>query len=371
MLLAGGDFDPVAWQTHGWNAGRGILPTPLLPELLGHLPDVGDSLTPFFVDVESLAGREFEIEGEDPELIRALFDSTPFFQAVRADASAETLSQLKTQWQADWESKLSQRGVESSGGNSAVIEPTWWTWRGPFAIYPPSLTASQIVERETPRVLATYTEGGFPWVVERRMGRGTVLCFTSGVTSDWNLLRSSGAMYVFHRALFRLMSQTLPDRNPSAGQRVQFPIAASVDARWEILAPESRREVVASEVLDGQVTGVVLRRTVLAGLYELQSINSNSARESEPDTAPGNTLASWAIQAPAVESELTGPRLLDLKKSAANLPIRVLGVGEPIRLEGGARSGETLWQWSLIAILLGLFAEMLLLSGSQVRRISE
>lgn len=378
VLLAGGNFDPAAWQVHGWLDGRGILPCPIESEWLGHLPNVGDSLQTFFVDRSSLSGRDFVVEGEDPEILQEIFESTPFFQAVRADVGPLSLSTLRTAETEYWTRELAKwnaAAADAQGDSAAAarerqrqLEPAWWNWRSPIAIYPATLTAEQIVEREQPRVLAKYTADGWPWIVERRLGRGSVLFFTSGVTSDWNLLRSSGAMYVFHRLLFRLMADTLPERNPTAGQRITFPIAAAPESRWEVRLPNGRKDLVSAEILESNTTGVVLRRTVLSGLYELRPLSSSTAEDVDASLGERPPLAVWAVQGPAAESELNGASVSELRTQVGDLPIAVLGVGEPIRLEGGARRGERLWQWSLLGVLLGLAAEMVLLGNSQVKR---
>ncbi len=377
VLLAGGNFDPDAWHRHAWLDGRGILPVSLQSELLGSLPTAAGKLEPFFADFTSLTGRDFRIDGEDLETLSSLFDSTPFFQAVRTDVSAGALQLLAQDELTAWQTELSflkeQAGnAEATLGANARdrlrrLEPSWWTWRSPLPIYPANLTAEQIVERERPQVQATFTGNGLPWVIQRRLGRGTVLFFTSGVSSDWNLLRTSGAMYVFHRTLFRLMTDTLPKRNSVAGDRLTLP-QVSGDARWELERPGGRKEPLTPEALDAGVTGLVVRRPVSSGLYAIQALKSGLAAESAPNAVATPPLAMWAVQGPASESELTGSSLSAVRSAMGNAAVRVLSVGEPIRLEGGARRGERLWKWAILGVLLGLTAEMALLAAPNWRR---
>lgn len=376
VIFAGGEFDPVAWQTHAWLDGRGILPTPLLNQKLGALPTVVETLQPFFIDYASLEGRDFQVEGEDPEMLAALFETTPFFQAIRADVSPETWQQVADQERAVWEQELSflreQAGLAGGAARSPSdrerlrrLEPSWWVWRSPLPVYPASLTADQVVSRERPVVRARFTEQNWPWAVERRIGRGNVLFFTSGVTSDWNLLRTSGAMYVFHRALFRLMSETLPRRNVVAGERIALPLSAAGDARWELERPSGRKETVTSEVLEAGVTGVVLRRPVTSGVYTLRSTKAVDGLDPADEAMSVPPVATWAVQGPASESQLGQASVRALRDAIGDAPVLVLNVGEPIRLEGGVRRGERLWQWGLLAVLLGLTSEMAVLGGSR------
>lgn len=372
VLFAGGEFDPEAWQRHAWLDGRGILPAPLRSELLGSLPTAAGKLEPFFADFTTLTGRDFRIDGEDPETLSSLFESTPFFQAVRTDVSSAAMQTLAADEMAVWRAELGflkEQAVNTGSVPSAIardrlrrLEPSWWTWRSPLPIYPVTLTAEQIVERERPQVQASFTGNGAPWLIQRRIGRGTVLFFTSGVSSDWNLLRTSGAMYVFHRALFRLMADTLPRRNSVAGDRLTLP-QVSGDNRWELERPGGRKEPLTPEALDAGVSGLVIRRPVVSGLYAVRGAKPAAATEVPASSAEAPTLAIWAVQGPASESVLKGSSLSAVRSAMGNSAVRVLSVGEPIRLEGGARRGEQLWKWAILGVLLGLTAEMALLGA--------
>ncbi|OYW19829.1 MAG: hypothetical protein B7Z55_08185, partial [Planctomycetales bacterium 12-60-4] len=326
----------------------------------------------FFADFETLTGRDFRVDGEDPETLAALFESTPFFQAVRTDVSAATLKTLAEDELTVWQSELEFLRQQASPTNTPPgpaarerlrrLEPAWWTWRSPLPIYPATLTAEQIVEREQPQVQASFTASGFPWVIQRRLGRGTVLFFTSGVSSDWNLLRTSGAMYVFHRSLFRLMSETLPKRNGWAGNRLTLP-QVSGNTRWELERPNGHQEPLVTEALDAGVTGLVVRRPMSSGLYTIRGDQAINSAEGTTQDAAAAPLATWAVQAQSSESELSGTGLSTLRSAVGNAPVRVLSVGEPIRLEGGARRAERLWKWAILGVLMGLLAEMALVGA--------
>ncbi len=378
VLLAGGDFNPHAWQSLAWLEGRGILPLPLADRPVGDLPQAAETLQPFFVDFATLTGRDFQIEGEDPELLASLFETTPFFQAVQAEADARTLETLAESERAvrtqDLEFLKAQAALASTDARSPAdrerwrrLEPNWWLWRSPLPIYPPGATADQIVERELPQVRARFTGNGLPWVIERKIGRGTVLFYTSGVTSDWNLLRTSGAMYTFHRALFRLMADTLPRRNATVGERTVLPLAAATQQQLELQRPGGRSENVTTEVLEAGVTGIVVRRNVTAGIYTLQAVKESAAVTDDGESAM-TSIATWAFQGAASESDLDGSSVAAVRQQVGAAAVNVLNVGEAIQLEGGIRRGERLWQWGIVAVLLGLVAEMAVLGGGRWRR---
>jgi hypothetical protein len=365
VILAGGAFDPAAWQEQAWLDGRGLLPVPLEAEFLGTLPTATTrELTPFYADVASLIGRDFQISDEDPELLAALFEGTPFFQAVRADVRLETLERLAASELALWTAELTRRSAAlDAGATQSAREPTWWAWRSPLPVYGPTLSAAAIVERETPRVLAKFTGSGLPWVVERPIGRGQVILFTSGVTSDGNLLRSSGAMYVFHRMLFRLIAETLPTRNAVAGTRLTLPYAVGTGTGWELIRPSGRREPMATEALDGGVTGFVVRRTVTAGRYTVQGTTAGSATATPPMEA-----ASYLVQGDPGEAALAGCSVSELRTAIGGRPVGLLSVGEPIRLTGGSRRGEGLWSYGILGVLLALLGEMVVLAAPLTNR---
>lgn len=382
VLMAGGDFNATAWQAAAWGEGHGLLPLPLLAEGLGKLPTAANDLEPIFVDFAVSPGSDLHIEGEDPEDLSAIFSSTPFFQAVRCDTSAESASQTQTSLQSFWKQELDFLNQQVRGQEDRLtpaarehwrrLEPAWWSLRSPFPIYPPDLTPQQLVAREQPQFLAQFTLNKTPWIVQRRLGNGTALFFSSGVSSDWNLLRTSSAMYVFHRALSRLLAETIPQRNLTAGEPITYPLSAAKDSRWTLQRPRGIDSLLPVEALAGGVTGIRIRRTLNSGVYQL--LSSASALDTtlpQPAGSPTNTvlpIAAWAVRGPESESILTPDPQTRVSQRLAEADIRLLNVGEPLRIEGGSRRLERLWTWGIGAVLIGLLAEMTILAAPHARR---
>jgi hypothetical protein len=231
------------------------------------------------------------------------------------------------------------------------LEPNWWSWRSPLPLWDRELSPEQLVEQEQPRVLAWFQGGQTPWVVERRIGAGQSLFWSSGVTSDWNLLRSSSAMYVFHRACHRLLENTLPQRNFHAGDRITLPLSATEDDRYSVDRPNGDRERLPLEALGPNVSGLILRHALHAGLY---AIHSESPTQKKSETP----LLEVAVQAPVSESELEFLSPWKLQDAVGASGIRILGVDEPLHLEGGLRRGQSLWKWCAAAMLALLLIEM-------------
>lgn len=387
VILAGGQFNPREWQDVGWLEGDGLLPCPIQTTLKGHLPDAATELHPFFVDFSSLQHDDFVITGEDPQLMSGLFNGTPFFQAVVADYSPETITAMRSHLEArltddlrflqDYDA-LKRNGTGAGDSSAAMLreqssqryrqlEPAWWQWRSPLPLWDRTRTASDLAEQSLPRVLAAFDADHLPWVIERRMQAGKVVFFTSGVSSDWNLLRTSGAMYVFHRILHRLMEETFPRRNFGAGERIALPLASWTDGRYAVERPSGDRETIAVEALSADVSGLLVRRPLTGGVYRIATeAPTNSEVDPTVTAASTKDLFQVAVQAPEVESPPACLTPYELQQQLGNAEVRVLAVDEPILVAGGKLRGQGLWRWLIGGVLAALLLEMLI-AGSVTR----
>lgn len=385
MILAGGRFDPAAWQELAWKDGRGILPAPLKPESYGMTPDEApENLKPFYADYASMQHDIFLVEQEDPEQLEAIYESTPFFKTVRADLSDATLTAFvaaeskrlaaEQKFLADYAQRR-DLGRANSPAETAQqeeeerryrqLEPAWWLGRSPLPLVDRSVSPAILAERAQPHSLAEFKGLDLPFVVERRMGAGRILLVTTGVTSDWNLLRASGAMYLFHRMISGLIEETLPVRNYEAGQRIALPVPRQPDLRYTLTRPSGRQETLQVEALTSEVSGVQIRSPVMSGTYRIQAEQGTS-----PDPNARTKLDEWmfAVHGPVSESDLTRISPEELSTKVGRDEVRVLGPDEAIDLQGGARRGQGLWQMCLVGVLIGLCAEMLLLAWPSLGR---
>jgi hypothetical protein len=335
VILAGGEFDPAKWQAEAWHDGRGILPAPLGSEPVGSLPESTAELHPFFANFQTMQNDLFLVEGEDAQTLGGLFDTLPFFRAVQVDVAG-----------AD--------SVATAAADSGKTEPKWWLWRSTSRQATRGEAAA--TENEPPRVLASFSRVDLPWVVERRIGLGRVVFFSSGVSSDWNLLRTSGAMYVFHRLMSRLMADTLPERNFSPTDRIVFPWPAGAAERLQLVRPSGAAEPAPLEALEADVTGVRILQPLTAGVYQLH------ATAADPTPASGSPSVTFCVQAPVSESDLTFLSPDELRSQLAGSDVRVLAVDELPRVEGGSRRGQSLWKTLLAGMLGLLLVEMAVLA---------
>jgi hypothetical protein len=383
MILAGGGFDPAAWQSAGWLDGDGVLAAPLVAQPVGAVPQDSAIPKPFFADFQTMQHEDFLIAGEDPQVLASLFATLPFFKAVQADLSTETLAAWRQSatsraaeelaflqsWDEDRRHGVPADSValaeyRSREERARRLEPNWWAWRSPLPLWNRDQSAEQRVATEQPRVLAWFEGRQTPWAIERRLGAGRLLFWSSGVTSDWNLLRSSSAMYVFHRACHRLLEGTLPARNFHAGDRITLPLATVDDDRYFLERPAGSRESLPAEALGANVSGLNVRRALHSGFYRVQG--ESTGPSVEPRTVP---ILEFAVQAPASESELQPLAWGPLQDAVASHGVRVLGVDEPLHLEGGLRRGQSLWKWCAAALLFVLLLEMgVLAMPDSVRR---
>jgi Aerotolerance regulator N-terminal/von Willebrand factor type A domain len=378
VILAGGAFDPAAWTERAWLSGQGILPAPLDPKPIGFTPDAAPGqLHPFYALFGSMQHDFFLIEGEDPRVLSSLFEATPFFKAVRADLSPSVLENLvttETRRFSDERSFLDKYLTRSTTQKDRAaagmldeddltfrrLEPMWWNWRSALPLVDRSLAPAELAKRSQPRVLAAFDKDQGPFVVERRVGAGRIVLFTSGVTSDWNLLRGSAAMYVFHRTFCQLMEGTLPTRNYLAGQKVTLPVERRSDIRYLLTRPTGVKEPLNVDVISANISGVTIRRPVLAGTYAVSSEQADTG--SYGSTSNRLDEISLAVNGSENESNLTAISIADLQQKLGHDDVRILAADEPIRLEGGARRGQDLWKQCGWCVLGCLLIEMMVLA---------
>ena len=368
LILAGSHFDPAAWTERAWLAGRGILPVPLDAKPVGLTPDESpQQVQPFYAAFASMQHDFFLVEGEDPRALASLFESTPFFKAVRADLTSRILEELlnsDTKRFSDEKLFLDKYAARSDGtgvsNNSDKddqtfrnIEPAWWNWRSPLPLVDRSLAPEELAMRYQPRELASFDGDRGAFAIERRVGAGRIVLFTSGISSNWNLLRGSGAMYMFHRTSCQLMEGTLPTRNFLAGQKITLPVERRGDIRYWVTRPSGIKESLNVDAIGANVSGVTVRRPVLAGTYVISTEQTDT---SSPGSA-SNKLDEipLAVNGSESESDLTAISIADLQQKLGHDDVRILAADDPIRIEGGTRRGQDLWKlfgWCVLGCLL-------------------
>ena len=154
LIAAGSEFDPVLWNKSAWLGGKGILPAPLKPKVLGKNLDrpraKDEPLTAFNLDFDSLREQEyFQLPSVSETSMRDIITEPHFFRAIQTD-----------------------------------------------------LTGEPSEKQSKPKVLARFdTKDNVPYLVERKVGKGNVLFVASGFDASTSTIRTSIAMIVFDRIM--------------------------------------------------------------------------------------------------------------------------------------------------------------------------
>ena len=391
IITAGADFDPVAWNEVAWLDGNGILPAPLLPEPVGELPEVAtQDIEPFFLDFQSMQHDYFLIPQESREVLEDLFRLPFFFKAVAVDVAESEMDNLidetakaiekqrteLTELQQRLDEAARTNDEDSDNGASDRLEdqrrleelaPRWLLWgKGP-SIADETLEPAELANRSRPRVLARYTTNGLPWLVERRLGHGRVLFFSSGTYSSWNTLTQTNAILVFDRIMRGMLEQSLPRRNYSTGENIVLPAESGDRIKYTLARPGGREETMTLDALGADTYGITIRNALLSGQYTV-----TSSRDDQADGLQAMKLGQVpvAVNGPAEESELLALDSVALKERMGEANYRWIEQDEEISLEGAQIQARDLWKSCIQMVLVALILEMVIL-GWPNRRAAE
>jgi hypothetical protein len=304
-------FDPMLWTSRAWLDGAGILPAPLLPELLGELPEqAGDSVRPFRLAFDSLAADGyFHLAGVDEPDLRGLYAEPIFFQAVRADLSAERIADAQ------------------------------------------------------PRVLARFDDpDASPYLIERNIGDGTVLFAASGLLPEWNTLATTNAVLILDRMLRSMIRKTLPVRNFSTTDRITLPLPTpDREIRVVLQCPG---EPPVSETLDvgyigREQLGLSVEQPFARGIYRIAALRT----EADGRVAADETV--WeiplAVNGDGGESDLQSLTREQFERRVRMANARWVGPRESISLAGVQIRGQDSWWWLILTVLVLLLLELAIL----------
>ena len=385
LIAAGADFDANAWSQAGWKDGSGILPAPLQIEPVGQLPEVAvDRLETFSLDVRTLQHDFFQIEGEPADSLEDLYRSPVFFKAAVADVSDATIEamvaaqtrqiveareflQQSDERRKSWDEKerqgaltaaeTAERRADDNSRNE--VRPTWLKWLNDDAqLKLDEISPEQLAMQTRPRVLARYSPNGLPFMVERRIGAGRVFFVSTGLYSSWSTLTSTNAILLFDRMLRQLLEGTLPQRNFETGEVVTLPAQKSDRLRWEVQSPGDRREPLTIEALSANRYGVLIRRALQQGHYDVLGTDISS----EEAARSPKTRTALAFNCPPEESELSALDAIAFRERMGEGTYRWLERDDVLSVEGAQIRGRNLWKWLMVAVFLCLLAEMLILA---------
>jgi len=414
VIVAGGDYDPAInggfdpnrWTDTAWLDGAGILPAPLLPDPIGATPDeANNGLRPFFLSYESLSSHYyFQLAGVGEAELRDLYAEPFFFKAVQVDLSSEAIAALhqaevkrldeRHRSMADATKRRQQYSKLDAGGELTEEEqtqlrdaeqrlhqmrPNWLLWNDHSApaddVELPEDPSererllSQLAARTHPRVLARFDDSErTPYLVERRIGQGTVLFVSSGLLSDWNTLPQTNTMLIFDRILRSLVQSTLPQRNFPGAERITLPLpAAQHDVTVALRRPgrEKDPEILDTGFIGREQRGFSIQDPLARGLYRVAAYR--------PATDANNGLEQTVWEAPLTvngdpaESELQALSREQFQERTVNTTVGWVGPAEDISLAGAQIRGQDCWWWLIVAVLGLLFVELAILLGSSLK----
>lgn len=421
LIAAGADFNPARWNETAWLDGKGILPLPIAADPIGEVPEIAlADLKTFSLSFESLLGEDyFQLANVEENDLRDLYSEPFFFKAVAADDSSDTLTAIRTQIEAQLVAELDEiaaidarreelapreaRGELSSDEQTQLradadrlreLRPQWLVWAASQqnldeASLPTDPVArtrriNQLVDRQLPRVVARYNnDTKSPFLVQRNLGRGSVVFVTTGVLSSWNTLPKTNAVLMFDRVLRDMTESTLPRRNFPAIDKLTLPLPSDdAELSVQLIRP---KQAGAPEPLDVGYIGTEQRGVTLTslydrGIYEVVAYRTSplspAAQPADDADETGNAATNdqavaWripiAIGGDAEESQLAPLSRTSFEEIATGSKLRWVGAGEEISLAGTAIRGQYSWWYLALLVLLILLVEMSVLAWPTIR----
>ncbi|HEY2148027.1 MAG TPA: VWA domain-containing protein, partial [Pirellulales bacterium] len=408
IIAAGAEFDPAAWTEQAWLGGAGILPLPLAPQAFGHTPDETTSDFKVFslkvapADVPTSA--YLQLPDSDPQDIADSLREPTFFKAVvpvedndtidkmvasetkRIEQERSQLAEVDSQIQALAEKEL--RGQLDAGERAALeraqrqrdeIVPNWLLFDSLRDREPSDTSAAELAERTKPKVALRY-DNQIPFLVERQIGRGRVLLFTSGFLSPWNDLPTKNAVWLIDRILRSRIESTLPERNVDTSSRpIDVPVSASErNEQFYLVHPNGKEQLLEVERIGRDQFGVTVGDFSQRGLYRMAIRKPQTAVEPAANKAETKTVGKMSAKtSPDELIAANGPddesKLAPIDEQAAAAKIkgdsgaapanyRWVARGAPISLSGAEVWGQDTWWWLILAVLVCLFVELAILA---------
>jgi hypothetical protein len=245
------------------------------------------------------------------------------------------------------------------------------------------LSPEDLAARSTPKVQLRY-DNQIPFLVEREIGRGRVLFFTSGFLSGWNDLPTKNAVWLMDRVLRSRIEYTLPERNvDTASKPIVVPINASErNEQFYLVRPNGKEQLLEVERVGREEFGVTVGDFAQRGLYRVAIRKPQSAGDAtagKPGSAGATKPADKkthdeliAANGPVEESKLAS---IDETAAAAKLKgedqtavphYRWVARGETISVTGAEVWGQDTWWWLILMVLFCLFIELAILAWPAV-----
>lgn len=323
LIAAGGEFSAREWQELAWLDGNGILPAPLTGDVRGRSlreRAVGDSVRG--ADGHFLALLQFEslrqspwlrLPGVSDETLRDLYTEPLFFKVIEVDESRDFASAYRV---------------------AARLEST----------------------------------DGPPLLVERDIGRGRVLFFSSGLSSDWNTLATSNAVVMLDRLAREMLRATIADRNHETRSSLPIELPAFArDATVMLQRPEHGVSVpLESGYVDRERFGVTINDAFRRGIYKVAAMPADESGIRQ--TANPIWETELAVNGEPAESDLTAVDAAAIAALAQHVTVSLAHAGDEISLTDTHTIAHGLWWWFALVVLGLILAETLTLATAHRQR---
>jgi hypothetical protein len=362
LIAAGDDFDPAAWHDLAWRDGAGILPCPLAAKVVSYVN--ADPPKALHFDPATLGHRYFRLEEAADDELADLYAAPAFFAVVAAEPKPEAIERLKATETARIVKQRDDRAAAAklpAGQAMPVVPPPLrLSWVEPPADRDHERPPAELVERGLPVVVGRYDDG-LPFLVERRIDRGTVVLCTTGLQSEWNTLALSRAVIVLDRLARDLLGRTLPKRNFDTTEPVLIPTGPTGSGTYfQLVRPGDRREPLVVDALGDDKYALVLRNLADRGVYH---IAARTAEAGTGDAVAERTL--WklvlAVAGPEAESHLAPIAREEGMGKTEVKDVRWVADGLELDVAGATVRGQYLWKWLMTAVLCCLLGELALL----------
>jgi hypothetical protein len=193
---------------------------------------------------------------------------------------------------------------------------------------------------------------GYPFLVERRAGSGTLLIFTSAATEQWSDLAFKGLFAPLTHRCIAYMTQGRDNQRESqfVGEELVTNLRVPATAVEMELPTGDRRKVPVK--IAGQNYQVRYSEVDQSGPYRLWQTTSDSPLRR------GNLLQTWAVNFNPHELKL--PPLPDqaLQSAVGGAVAFISPEVDIIEAVRQARYGSELWQYFLVAAIIAMLVEM-------------
>ena len=213
--------------------------------------------------------------------------------------------------------------------------------------------------REDARVLLRLAPGNDPVLVERPVGRGKVLLFTSSANRDWTDMMVNPAYLMMVQQMVTYLTRKPYEAPVAVADELVFELPSeSIERVITVQDPQGDDIPLRVVESDGLKTAA-LPNAELPGVYTaLSSSNGARAKPAAADRLPEQRVA---VNVDTQESAIAVLRDDTLSTVARSLSTWLIGEKQDIRSAvTESRQGRELWRALLLTALIALIAESIL-----------